>query len=62
MQMSRTPDIVADAAYHILKQPADTCTGNFFLDEAVLAEAGITDLSPYAVSPGQHLMPDIFLD
>ena len=62
MQMSRTPDIVAEAAFHILKQPATDCTGNFFIDEEVLAKEGITDLDQYAVNPGQKLMTDIFID
>lgn len=62
MQMSRKPEIVADAAFHILKQDAEKCTGNFFLDEDVLQKEGITDLSSYAVNPGQKLMKDIFLD
>jgi citronellol/citronellal dehydrogenase len=62
MQMSRTPDIVAEAAYHILKQPAEKCTGNFFTDEEVLIKEGITDFSAYAVNPGKELMKDIFLD
>jgi citronellol/citronellal dehydrogenase len=62
MQMSRKPEIVADAAYHILKQPSDVCTGNFFTDEEVLLKEGITDFSSYAVNPDQKLMKDIFLD
>ena len=62
MQMSRTPAIVADAAYHILKQPASQCTGNFFLDEEVLEKEGITDFSAYSVQPDAKLMKDIFLD
>jgi citronellol/citronellal dehydrogenase len=62
MQMSRKPEIVADAAYYILSKPADECTGNFFIDEQVLAQEGITDLSQYAVNPSQQLMKDIFLD
>jgi citronellol/citronellal dehydrogenase len=62
MQMSRKPEIVADAAYYILLKPADECTGNFFIDEQVLAQEGITDLSEYAVNPAQQLMKDIFLD
>lgn len=36
VQRSRKPDIVADAAYHILKRPSEICTGNFFVDEDVL--------------------------
>ena len=62
MQMSRTPQIVADAAYYILSRPAETCTGNFFIDEEVLRQEGITDLTRYAVNPDQSLMNDIFLD
>ncbi|MBA2746176.1 MAG: NAD(P)-dependent oxidoreductase [Flavisolibacter sp.] len=62
MQMSRKPEIVADAAYHILSKPSAECTGNFFIDEAVLAAEGITDLSIYSVNSGQGLMKDIFLD
>jgi citronellol/citronellal dehydrogenase len=62
MQMSRKPEIVADAAYHIVTKSSSECTGNFFIDEQVLASEGITDLSAYAVNPGQQLMRDIFLD
>jgi citronellol/citronellal dehydrogenase len=62
MQMSRKPEIVADAAYYILSSPSAECTGNFFIDEQVLQEQGITDLDQYAVVPGGKLMKDIFLD
>ena len=62
IQRSRTPEIVADAAYAILKKPGKTCTGNFFFDEDILREEGITDFSPYAVNPQQPLMTDIFID
>jgi citronellol/citronellal dehydrogenase len=62
MQMSRTPAIVADAAFHILQRPATECTGNFFIDEEVLKEEGITDFESYAVNLNQKLMKDIFLD
>jgi citronellol/citronellal dehydrogenase len=62
MQMSRTPEIVADAACYIVSRPAAGCTGNFFIDEEVLKENGITDFTKYAVNPGQRLMTDIFLD
>ncbi|MBC7651700.1 MAG: NAD(P)-dependent oxidoreductase, partial [Deinococcales bacterium] len=50
--MSRTVDILADAAYYILRQPAAQCTGNTFIDEAVFAAESITDLSNYSVVPG----------
>ncbi len=62
MQMSRTPEIVGEAAYHILKRDPATCTGNFFIDEEVLKQEGITDLSAYTVNKDQELMKDIFLD
>lgn len=62
MQMSRTPEIVADAAYHILNRPSTECTGNFFIDEDVLKQEGITDFEKYAVNPQQKLMTDLFLD
>ncbi|ACL67223.1 short-chain dehydrogenase/reductase SDR [Anaeromyxobacter dehalogenans 2CP-1] len=57
----RTPEIVADAALEILRRPSRGCTGNFFIDDEVLREAGITDLTRYAVEPGAELMPDLFL-
>ena len=59
--MMRRPEIVADAAYAILTRDARTTTGNFFLDDEVLAATGITDLDRYAVQPGTPLMPDLFL-
>jgi len=62
MQMSRTPEIVAEAAYYILSKPSSECTGNFFIDEDVLRKEGITDMAKYAVNPQQELMNDIFLD
>jgi citronellol/citronellal dehydrogenase len=62
MHRMRTPEIMADAAHAILTRDARTCTGNFLLDDEVLAEAGVTDLSRYAVKPGNLLLPDLFLD
>ena len=62
MKMSRTPEIVADAAYAILSKPSAECTGNFFIDEDVLAKEGETDFLKYAVDVSQKLMTDIFLD
>jgi NAD(P)-dependent dehydrogenase (short-subunit alcohol dehydrogenase family) len=59
--MSRTPDIIADAAHYILSQPAAACTGNTFIDEEVLAKAGITDLEKYSVVPGATLYKDLFV-
>lgn len=57
----RRPDIVADAAHAILTRPARTCSGNFFLDEEVLREEGVTDFSSYAVDPAQAPLPDLFV-
>ncbi len=58
----RTPEILADAAHAILVRNSRSCTGNFFIDEKVLAEAGIDDLERYAVQPGTPLLTDLFLD
>lgn len=60
--MSRTPEILADAAYYILRQPSTDCSGNLFIDEQVLAKEGITDLDKYAVVPGGKLYTDLFVD
>ena len=63
MAAARSPEIVADAAYEILVRPARECTGNTFIDDEVLAEAGITDLSGYRFGGGSEddLQLDIFL-
>jgi citronellol/citronellal dehydrogenase len=61
MQRSRTVDIVADAAFYILQKSSFECTGNFFIDEEVLRNEGITEFSKYAVNPEQKLMADLFL-
>ncbi len=58
---SRKPGILADAAHWILTQPARECSGNFFIDDEVLARAGVTDLDRYAVAPGEPLVADFFL-
>ncbi|GAA5047391.1 SDR family oxidoreductase [Nocardia callitridis] len=59
---SRTPDIYADAAYLVLTASATETTGNFFLDDDVLAAHGITDLDKYRVTPGTgELTTDLFL-
>ena len=57
----RKAEIVADAAHAILTRPAAECSGNFFVDEEVLAAEGVTDFSSYAVAPGSDLLPDFFL-
>ena len=61
MNMSRTVDIMADAAWYILSKPSDSCTGNTFIDEGVLAAEGITDLEKYSVVPGAELYTDLFV-
>ena len=61
MNMSRTTDIIADAAWFILSKPSLECTGNTFIDEAVLAAEGITDLSKYSFVPGAKLYNDLFV-
>jgi citronellol/citronellal dehydrogenase len=61
MKMSRTVDIVADAAWYILSKSSTQCTGNTFIDEEVLAKEGITDLDQYAVVPGGRLYNDLFV-
>ena len=59
--MSRHPEIIADAVYYILSKSSASCTGNTFTDEEVLAAEGITDLSKYSVVPGAHLYTDLFV-
>ena len=59
---SRKPSIYADAAYAILKRESTTCTGNFYLDQDVLEEEGVTDFDQYAVKPGETLVSDFFVD
>lgn len=59
---SRTPEIMADAAHVVLTQDSRSATGQFFVDEAVLRAAGVTDFERYAVTPGTPIHPDIFLD
>ncbi len=60
-KMSRTPDVLADAAFYILRQSSAECTGNLFIDEQVLAKEGINDLEKYSVVPGATLYNDLFV-
>jgi citronellol/citronellal dehydrogenase len=62
MRRSRKPQIVADAAHVILNRPARECTGQFFIDDSVLYEAGVRDFAPYSVDPGAKLLGDVFVD
>ncbi|MGZ5133729.1 MAG: SDR family oxidoreductase [Flavitalea sp.] len=61
VQRSRTPEIVAEAAFYILQKPSYECSGNFFIDEDILKENGVTDFTKYAINPDQKLMMDLFL-
>jgi citronellol/citronellal dehydrogenase len=59
----RTPQILADAAHIIFNRDAKECTGNFFVDDVLLASEGITDLEKYSVTPGtKDFLLDFFLD
>ena len=63
MAGSRTPMIMSDAAHAVLVRDPRSCTGNFFIDEDVLAQEGVTDLDRYrAVSGSGPLATDLFLD
>lgn len=64
MRNARKPSIMADAAAVILSRDHQTCTGHYFIDDAVLAEEGITDFSSYKVDPNvddRSLIPDFFI-
>lgn len=61
MKRSRKPEIMADAAYAIFNRPSRQCSGNFFIDDEVLAAEGVTDFDQYAVTPGVELVPDFFV-
>jgi citronellol/citronellal dehydrogenase len=61
LRASRRPAIVADAAHRILTRASRECSGNFFVDEEVLREAGMRDFGQYAVAPGTPLHGDLFL-
>jgi citronellol/citronellal dehydrogenase len=59
----RTPEILADAAYLILTSDARTTSGNFYIDDTLLAAHGVTDLDRYSVTPGTtDFVPDFFVD
>ncbi|MBL8634759.1 MAG: NAD(P)-dependent oxidoreductase [Myxococcales bacterium] len=61
MRGSRKPEIMGDAAHYILTRPSRSCTGNYFVDDEVLASEGITNLDHYANVPGETLIPDFFV-
>ncbi|MDN5863181.1 MAG: NAD(P)-dependent oxidoreductase, partial [Salinisphaera sp.] len=58
---SRTPEIMGDAAYIILTQNSREFTGNFCIDDILLAEHGVTDFKQYKVKADATLMPDFFV-
>jgi citronellol/citronellal dehydrogenase len=62
MKRARTPEIYADAAYEIVQRDPKECTGNAYIDDEVLAEAGVTDLSKYDAAPDADLALDLFVD
>ena len=62
LKASRKPAIMADAAQVILNRDSRSATGNFYVDEAVLREEGVTDFDQYAVTAGTSLYTDLFLD
>jgi len=61
-ERGRTPEIMGDAAWEILTRDSRGTTGNFFIDEDVLAASGVTDFARYAITPGKPLRGDFFLD
>ena len=63
LNLCRKPEILADAAYFIFTSESKTTTGNFFIDDELLAKHGVTDLEKYSVVPGtKNFIPDFFLD
>lgn len=61
MAMSRTPEIMADAAHAILTRPSRSFTGNFLIDDTFLASEGVVDFDRYRVDPTRPLAPDFFV-
>ncbi len=63
LNLCRKPEILSDAAYLILTSDAKTTTGNFFIDDVLLAQHGVTDLEKYSVKAGtKNFIPDFFVD
>jgi citronellol/citronellal dehydrogenase len=61
MRASRTPEILADSAYEIFNREAKNFTGNFIIDDTLLADTGVTDFDKYRADPTQALTPDFFV-
>lgn len=63
LKLCRKPEILADAAWWVLTSDARAVTGQFFIDDELLASHGINDLEKYSVTPGtKHFIPDFFID
>ena len=62
LKASRKPAIMADAAYAIFNRDSRAASGNFYIDETVLREAGVTDFEPYSITPGAKLYTDLVLE
>jgi citronellol/citronellal dehydrogenase len=60
MRMSRTPDIIAEAAWRVFHKPT-SFTGNFLIDDNFLSSEGVTDFDRYRVDPSQPLQVDFFV-
>ena len=63
INMCRKPEILSDAAWFILTSESRATTGNFFIDDELLAQHGVTDLEKYSLVPGtKNFIPDFFVD
>jgi citronellol/citronellal dehydrogenase len=60
MAHCRTPEIVADAAWHLFQQPK-SFSGNFLIDDTFLSQQGVTDFDRYRADPSKDLLPDFFV-
>jgi citronellol/citronellal dehydrogenase len=61
VRRSRRPEILAEAAYRIFAKPARSFSGQFLIDDTLLAAEGVSDFEPYRVDPGQPLASDFFV-
>ncbi|CAN7650965.1 NAD(P)-dependent oxidoreductase [Bosea sp. LjRoot90] len=61
VQASRTPEMIADAAWMVFNKPSRSFSGNFLIDDSFMAGEGVTDFTPYRVDPSVPLMPDFFV-
>lgn len=61
VQASRTPEMLAEAAYMVFNKPSRSFSGNFLIDDNFMAGEGVTDFTPYRVDPSVPLMPDFFV-